>query len=143
MDRFTGLLGLAAIVAGGYVFSNNRRAIQKRVVFWGLLLQIAFAFLLSVFISKTRTATVLGYLIIILSSLLAGQVIFLSFQYYSTCSLSRRYWLSLPHLGRLKSVCRFFLNLLSSEDSWPSVLRYISELGNAYLCNRWPMMDLA
>lgn len=45
MDRFTGVLGLIAIVASGYVFSNNRRAIQKRVVVWGLLLQIAFAFL--------------------------------------------------------------------------------------------------
>lgn len=45
MDRFTGLLGLAAIVASGYAFSNNRQAIQKRVVFWGLLLQVTFAFL--------------------------------------------------------------------------------------------------
>jgi CNT family concentrative nucleoside transporter len=45
MDRFTGLLGLLAIISSGYLFSSNRRAIQKRVVFWGLLLQIAFAIL--------------------------------------------------------------------------------------------------
>jgi concentrative nucleoside transporter, CNT family len=45
MSRFTGLLGLIAIVGSGYLFSTNRQAIQKRVVFWGLLLQIAFAFL--------------------------------------------------------------------------------------------------
>ncbi len=45
MSRFTGLLGLIAIVGSAYLFSTNRRAIQKRVVFWGLLLQIVFAFL--------------------------------------------------------------------------------------------------
>jgi CNT family concentrative nucleoside transporter len=45
MDRFTGLLGLLLITAGAYVFSSNRRAIQPRVLFWGLGLQFAFAFL--------------------------------------------------------------------------------------------------
>jgi CNT family concentrative nucleoside transporter len=45
MGRFTGLLGLAVIVAGAYVFSANRRAIQPRVILWGLGLQFGFAFL--------------------------------------------------------------------------------------------------
>jgi len=45
MERFTGLLGLIAIVAAAYVFSSNRRAIQRRVIFWGLGLQFGFAFL--------------------------------------------------------------------------------------------------
>ena len=45
MERFTGLLGLVAVVAIAYVFSNNRRAIQPRVIYWGLGLQITFAFL--------------------------------------------------------------------------------------------------
>ena len=45
MERFTGLLGLMAIVAAAYVFSSNRRAIQRRVIFWGLGLQFGFAFL--------------------------------------------------------------------------------------------------
>src|SRR5512138_3662978 len=45
MDRFTGLLGIIAIVAAAYLFSTNRRAIQRRVLFWGLGLQFAFAFL--------------------------------------------------------------------------------------------------
>ena len=45
MERFTGLLGLIAIVASAYVFSTNRRAIQPRVIFWGLGLQFGFAFL--------------------------------------------------------------------------------------------------
>ena len=45
MERFTGLLGLAAIVCCAYLFSSKRSAIQKRVVIWGLILQVTFAFL--------------------------------------------------------------------------------------------------
>jgi len=45
MTRFTGLLGLALILAGAYAFSTNRRAIQPRVVLWGLGLQLALALL--------------------------------------------------------------------------------------------------
>jgi len=44
MDRFTGLLGLAAILAVCYVCSSDRGKIQPRVVLWGLGLQFAFAF---------------------------------------------------------------------------------------------------
>jgi concentrative nucleoside transporter, CNT family len=45
MARFDGLIGLAAIVVSAYLFSKNRRAIQKRIVLWGVLLQFVFAFL--------------------------------------------------------------------------------------------------
>jgi concentrative nucleoside transporter, CNT family len=45
MERFTGLLGLVVIVAVAFLFSNNRKAIQPRVIAWGLGLQFAFAFL--------------------------------------------------------------------------------------------------
>lgn len=45
MERFTGLLGIAAILAVAYLFSSARRAIQSRVLFWGLGLQFGFAFL--------------------------------------------------------------------------------------------------
>lgn len=45
MGRFTGLIGLALIVAVAFVFSNNRSAIKTRVIFWGLGLQFGFAFL--------------------------------------------------------------------------------------------------
>lgn len=45
MDRFTGLLGLAVILATAWVFSSNRKAIQPRVLLWGLGLQFVFAFL--------------------------------------------------------------------------------------------------
>jgi CNT family concentrative nucleoside transporter len=45
MGRFTGLLGLVAILSAAYLFSSNRRAIRPRVLLWGLGLQFAFAFL--------------------------------------------------------------------------------------------------
>jgi len=45
MDRFTGLLGLAAMLAAAYAFSSNRRAIRPRLLLWGLGLQFTFAFL--------------------------------------------------------------------------------------------------
>lgn len=45
MERFTGLLGLAAILALCFAFSTDRKAIRPRVVAWGLGLQFAFAFL--------------------------------------------------------------------------------------------------
>ena len=45
MERFTGLLGLLAIVGAAYAFSSDRRAIRPTVVAWGLGLQFLFAFL--------------------------------------------------------------------------------------------------
>lgn len=45
MGRFSGLLGLVAIVLFAWLCSSKRSAIQKRVVLWGLGLQFAFAFL--------------------------------------------------------------------------------------------------
>jgi len=43
VGRFTGILGVAAILLVAYLFSSNRRAIKARVVFWGLGLQLLFA----------------------------------------------------------------------------------------------------
>jgi CNT family concentrative nucleoside transporter len=45
MERFTGLLGIAIVLAVCYLFSTNRKAIQPRVIAWGLGLQFGFAFL--------------------------------------------------------------------------------------------------
>ncbi len=45
MGRFTGILGLFAILAVCYVFSRRRRAIEPRILLWGLGLQFTFAFL--------------------------------------------------------------------------------------------------
>jgi concentrative nucleoside transporter, CNT family len=43
MGRFTGILGLLAMLGLAYAFSTNRRAIRGKTVAWGLGLQIAFA----------------------------------------------------------------------------------------------------
>src|SRR5918993_2024303 len=45
MERFTGLLGLAVILAVAFLVSTNRKAVQPRVLMWGLTLQFAFAFI--------------------------------------------------------------------------------------------------
>jgi CNT family concentrative nucleoside transporter len=43
MGRFTGILGLLAMLGLAYAFSTNRRAIRGKTVAWGLGLQIVFA----------------------------------------------------------------------------------------------------
>src|SRR5688572_6081207 len=43
ISRFTGLLGIAAIIAVGYFLSTARQAIKWRVVGIGLALQFLFA----------------------------------------------------------------------------------------------------
>ena len=45
MERLPGVLGILAILAVAYALSDNRRAISKRILFWGLTLQWGFAFL--------------------------------------------------------------------------------------------------
>src|SRR5690349_4564182 len=45
MARFTGLLGLLVILAVAFLFSTNRKAVQPRMLLWGLTLQFGFAFL--------------------------------------------------------------------------------------------------
>src|SRR3984893_355686 len=45
MSRFTGLLGIIAILAAGWLFSTHRRAIRPRVILWGVGLQFAIAVL--------------------------------------------------------------------------------------------------
>lgn len=51
MGRFTGILGLLAMLGLAYAFSTNRRAIRLKTVAWGLGLQFVFA----VFVLKTET----------------------------------------------------------------------------------------
>jgi CNT family concentrative nucleoside transporter len=45
MAKYDGVIGLVAILLCAYLFSTNRKAIQKRVVIWGVLLQFSFAFI--------------------------------------------------------------------------------------------------
>ncbi len=49
MHRLIGLLGIVTLLGIAYAMSNNRKAIDRRVVIWGLGLQIVFA----LFILKT------------------------------------------------------------------------------------------
>jgi len=43
MHHFTGLLGIALVLAAAWAFSSQRRAIRLRTVLWGMGLQVAFA----------------------------------------------------------------------------------------------------
>ncbi len=46
MERWISLLGLGVMVGLAYAFSTNRRAVNWRLVAWGLGLQVAFALLI-------------------------------------------------------------------------------------------------
>src|SRR5260370_41205362 len=45
MGRYTGVLGILAILASAWLFSTRRGAINLRVIVWGLGLEITFAVL--------------------------------------------------------------------------------------------------
>jgi len=49
MERFTGILGILALLGIAYAMSNNRRKLNWRLILWGLSLQLLFA----LFILKT------------------------------------------------------------------------------------------
>ena len=44
MDRFTGVLGILAVLVAAWLGSTDRRHIRWRTVAWGLGLQLVFAF---------------------------------------------------------------------------------------------------
>lgn len=44
MQRFTGVLGILAVLLAAWLFSTDRRRIRWRTVAWGLSLQLLFAF---------------------------------------------------------------------------------------------------
>ncbi|MGA3010066.1 MAG: nucleoside transporter C-terminal domain-containing protein [Terracidiphilus sp.] len=44
MDRFTGILGILAVLLAAYLGSTDRKHIRWRTVAWGLSLQLVFAF---------------------------------------------------------------------------------------------------
>jgi len=45
LARFTGLLGIAAVLLAAWLGSTDRKHIRWRTIFWGLGLQVCFAFL--------------------------------------------------------------------------------------------------
>jgi CNT family concentrative nucleoside transporter len=60
MDRFTGLIGVAVIFAIAFILSNNRKAINYRLVISGVGLQIAIALLVLKVPPVTRFFAMLG-----------------------------------------------------------------------------------
>ena len=46
MDRFIGVFGILAILGIAYLLSNNKKKIDKKIIFWGLSLQIFFALII-------------------------------------------------------------------------------------------------
>jgi CNT family concentrative nucleoside transporter len=53
MGRFTGILGMLAILAGAYAFSSDRKAIKLKTIAWGLGLQL----LLGYFVLRSAVGT--------------------------------------------------------------------------------------
>jgi CNT family concentrative nucleoside transporter len=60
LDRFTGILGILAVLLAAWLGSTNRRRIRWRTVAWGLGLQICFAFLVLRFDYGQRAMTWAG-----------------------------------------------------------------------------------
>jgi concentrative nucleoside transporter, CNT family len=60
LDRFTGILGILAVLLAAWLGSTNRNRIRWRTVAWGLGLQICFAFLVLRFDYGQRAMTWAG-----------------------------------------------------------------------------------
>jgi concentrative nucleoside transporter, CNT family len=60
LDRFTGILGILAVLVAAWLGSTDRRRIRWRTVVWGLGLQISFAFLVLRFDYGQRAMTWAG-----------------------------------------------------------------------------------
>ena len=46
MNQYTGIIGVFTLLGIAYLLSNNRHLIDKNIVFWGLGLQVSFAFII-------------------------------------------------------------------------------------------------
>jgi concentrative nucleoside transporter, CNT family len=60
LDRYTGILGILAVLLAAWLGSTNRRRIRWRTVAWGLGLQICFAFVVLRFDYGQRAMTWAG-----------------------------------------------------------------------------------
>ena len=60
MERYTGLLGILAVLLTAYLFSTDRKHIRWRTVAWGIGLQVTFAFLVLRFDYGQRAMTWAG-----------------------------------------------------------------------------------
>jgi concentrative nucleoside transporter, CNT family len=78
LARFTGVLGILAVLGAAYLFSTDRRHIRWRTIFWGIGLQVCFAFLVLRFSFGQRAMNWAGDVVTnMLSATFAGtQVLF-------------------------------------------------------------------
>ena len=73
MARFTGVLGILAVLLAAWLFSTDRKRIRWRTIFWGLGLQITFAFLVLRFgLGRDAMAWAGGVVTNMLSATFAG-----------------------------------------------------------------------
>jgi CNT family concentrative nucleoside transporter len=73
LDRFTGILGILAVLLAAYLGSTDRKRIRWRTVAWGLGLQLTFAFLVLRFSFGQQVMSVAGGVVNnMLSSTAAG-----------------------------------------------------------------------
>jgi concentrative nucleoside transporter, CNT family len=78
LARFTGLLGILAVLGAAYLFSTDRKRIRWRTILWGLGLQVSFAFLVLRFTFGERAMSYAGAVVTnMLSATFSGtQVLF-------------------------------------------------------------------
>jgi CNT family concentrative nucleoside transporter len=121
LDRFTGLLGILAVLLAAWLGSTDRKRIRWRTVAWGLGLQITFAFLVLRFDYGQRAMSWAGGVVkSMLASTYAGtQVLFgplgvptgsmgsiFAFQVLPTIIFISAFFAVLYHIGLMQIVIR-------------------------------------
>lgn len=121
MDRFTGVLGILAVLAAAWLASTDRRRIRWRTVAWGLGLQLSFAFIVLRFDLGQRAMTWAGGVVNqMLASTAAGtRVLFgplgtpnsslgsvFAFQVLPTIIFISAFFAVLYHIGLMQIVIR-------------------------------------
>ncbi|MGA3071346.1 MAG: nucleoside transporter C-terminal domain-containing protein [Terracidiphilus sp.] len=121
MDRFTGLLGILAVLLAAWLGSTDRKRIRWRTVAWGLGLQLTFAFLVLRFDYGQRAMSWAGGVVkSMLASTYAGtQVLFgplgvpsgsmgsiFAFQVLPTIIFISAFFAVLYHIGLMQMVIR-------------------------------------
>ncbi len=127
MGRFTGILGLLTMLTLAWIFSTNRRAIRWRTVFWGLGLQIFFAFLVLDFSWGQKVLAAAGAAVTkLLSYAFVGSTFvfgelgkqhsslgsFFAFQVLPTIIFISAFFAVLYHLGIMQLLIRLFARLM-------------------------------